>query len=178
MVRAQIPGAAFRVSVDVEQNGDRSQVTASLGERLALREDEVHVRAPDPPGGAEDPATRLDTQRYCLRGLHDPGKQGANLVASADGFRWVRFLRPARRATMPARRLERLAGFLPVIRQDPGLLVEPTRAELSDGTRNGRVDTPASVCELGVESDLLSERMPEGVLRLGVWRALEDELRP
>lgn len=79
---------------------------------------------------------------------------------------------------MPARRLERVAGFLPVVRQDPGFLVQPTRAELGDGTRNGRVDTPAVVRELGVESDLLSERMPEGVLRLGVQRALEDELGP
>ncbi len=62
------------------------------------------------------------------------------------------------------------------MRQDPGLLVQPVGAERLDRARNGRVEARAPVGELGLESDLLSQRMPEGVLRFGVQRALEDEL--
>ncbi len=71
---------------------------------------------------------------------------------------------------------QRIAGFLPVMRQDPGLLVQPLGAERLDRARNGRVEARAPVGELGLQSHLLSQRMPEGVLRFGVQRALEDEL--
>ena len=46
------------------------------------------------------------------------------------------------------------------MRQDPGLLVQPLWAERLDRARNGPVETRAPVGELGLESDLRSQRMP------------------
>ena len=50
VVRPQIASGTLGVSVQVEQDRERSQITGLLGERLAFGEHGVDLRAPDPPG--------------------------------------------------------------------------------------------------------------------------------
>src|SRR5262249_27982942 len=119
---------------------------------------------------------RLEPQRHLLRRLDCARKQISHLVPVAERFRGIGVFGPARGTTVPARRLERVAGFLPVIRQHPGFLVQPVRAELLDGARDGGVGPPAPLRELRLVSDLLRQWMLEGILRFREESLLGEEL--
>jgi hypothetical protein len=80
VVRPQIAGSTLGVSVQVEQEREQSHIARLLGERLALGEDGVDLRAPDPPERAEDPAARFHTQRRRLRRHGGVGEQRTHLV--------------------------------------------------------------------------------------------------
>ena len=84
--------------------------------------------------------------------------------------------RPDRGARVPARRLERLAGGLPVLRQERRALVEPLGVVLGDRPRDRRVDRGAALAELRAVGHLLGQRVLEGVERLGIELLLVDEL--
>ena len=79
-------------------------------------------------------------------------------------------------ACVPAGRLQRLARCLGVLRDQGGVLIEAVWVELLQGARDRRVGAHARGGELQAVGDLPHQRMPEGVLRLGVKLRLEDEL--
>ena len=83
---------------------------------------------------------------------------------------------PRRGARVPARRLERLAGGLPVLGQQRRALVEPLRVLLGDRPRHRGVDGGAPLAELRAVGHLLGQRVLERVQRLGVELLLVDEL--
>ena len=83
---------------------------------------------------------------------------------------------PLGRAPVPARGAERLAGLLPVMRQQRGALVEMLGVLPLDRARHRGVHLAAPLAELAAERHLLRQRMLEGVLGHRVERLLVDEL--
>ena len=80
-------------------------------------------------------------------------------------------------APMPARRRERLAGLLPVMREQRGLLVELARRAPPRSPRATAACTRApALAQLRAERHLLRQRVLEGVLGHRVERLLVDEL--
>ena len=78
---------------------------------------------------------------------------------------------------MPGGRAQRLAGLLPVVRQEGGLLVELRRVDRLDGARHRCVDLPPALAELRAVRHLLGQRMLEGIHGVRIERLLVDELR-
>ena len=96
----------------------------------------------------------------------DSGSESASsrtLRQCAQRLGRVAGARPGGGARVPARRLERLAGRLPVLGEQRRALVEPLRVLLGDRPRDRRVDRGAALAELRAVGHLLGQRVLERV---------------
>ena len=125
---------------------------------------------------ARDHAERADAEFEGLGGIGRVREKISNPPGVMERLGGVVHPDPLRRARVPARRLERLAGLLPVVRQQGRLLVERVGVMLLDGLRHRGVGAPPPLPELGAERHLLGQRMGERVLGDGIERLLVDEL--
>ena len=162
-----------KVHLEIRARADAGEKRTSLfddGIELAFAEE------PQSTGLKGDQAQRFEPEFDDLRGIGNVRQQLANSPDRSQRFGGSPQRDPLGRAVVPARRLERFAGLVPVVRQQSRVLIEGVGVVGLEGLRDGRVGTLATLAELGSGSHLLGERVLERVLELGVEGALVEEL--
>jgi len=119
--------------------------------RTALLHDGIELAfyVSQPGGLHSDPAERPEPELEDLRGIWDFRQELANPPDTPQRLGGSPQPDPLRRAVVPARRLERLAGLLPVVRQQSGVLVGSVGVVGLEGHRNGRMGALAALDDRG-----------------------------
>ena len=161
-----------------EQERPRADVPRLRRRPLRLVEHclRVILRHPESPAVGERGDPRLKAERRGLRRLRQRVGELAHPAPVVQRLGGVVVPRPGRRARVPARRLERLPGGLPVLGQERRALLQALGVLLDERARDRGVNRAAALAELRAVGHLLGQRVLEGIQRLGVELLLIDEL--
>ena len=124
------------------------------------------------------PAPRSGGQLIALEGRFDVARQLADAAPVAHAFGGGSELYPGGGASVPAGRIERVAGCLTVVGEERRALVEPVRVRALDRRRDPLVRARPPFGEQGPVGHILRQRVLEHISEAGGGLVRDDHLCP